>query len=211
VNLAANPWSVSLLFNCGKPIQAAPVVTLDELGRPMIFFGTGAYLQASDVTNTSAQAIYGITDDNSGATISVSDLVDQTSSIHAVTSGKRGWYVNLVENAGERVTRSAALVAGTLYLPSFLPNADACAGGGRSWLYSLDYNDGSAPDNSNGTENNTTAGRVDAMGDGILADPSVDLVNEALILQSSNAVLLTHHINAGLKKLMVRSWRQKWN
>ena len=49
------------------------------------------------------------------------------------------------------------------------------------------------------------------MGDGILADPTVDLVNEQLILQSSNAVLLTEDISAGLKKLMVRSWRQKWN
>jgi hypothetical protein len=96
-------------------------------------------------------------------------------------------------------------------VPSFKPNADACAGGGRSWLYSLDYNDGSAPDHSNETENNTVDGRVQAMGDGILADPSVDLVNEALILQSSNAVLLTHQINTGLRKLNVRSWRQIWN
>ncbi len=211
VNLRVNPWTVTLLFNCGKPIQAAPVLTMDELGRPMIFFGTGQYLQASDVSNTATQTIYGIIDDGTGATVSLSSLVDQSSTIQAVTSTKRGWYVNLVEHAGERVTRSAALIAGTLYLPSFLPNADACSGGGQSWLYSLDYKDGSAPDNANGTENNTTAGRVESMGDGILADPSVDLVNEALILQSSNAVLLTHNINAGLKKLMVRSWRQKWN
>jgi hypothetical protein len=49
------------------------------------------------------------------------------------------------------------------------------------------------------------------MGDGILADPSVDLINEKLILQSSNAVLLTHTINGGLRKTIVRSWRQKWN
>ena len=49
------------------------------------------------------------------------------------------------------------------------------------------------------------------MGDGILADPTVDLVNEKLILQSSNAVLLTEDLSAGLRKLAVRSWKQKWN
>jgi hypothetical protein len=49
------------------------------------------------------------------------------------------------------------------------------------------------------------------MGDGMLADPAVDLVNEQVLLQSSNAVLLTADITGGLKKLIVRSWRQKLN
>jgi type IV pilus assembly protein PilY1 len=211
VDLRTSPWSATLLFDCRKPIQAAPTVTMNSLGQPMILFGTGAYLQPSDLTNTDTQTIYCVTDNGSGIAVSTGDLVDQTSSIHAVGGAQRGWYLDLVQHAGERVTRGAALIAGTLYVPSFLPNTSACAAGGQSWLYSLDYKDGSAPDHSNGSENNTTSGRVESMGDGILADPSVDLVNEALILQSSNAVLLTHDINAGLRKLMVRSWRQKWN
>ncbi|MCC6650044.1 MAG: hypothetical protein IT348_02725 [Candidatus Eisenbacteria bacterium] len=211
VDLNASPWTVSLLFDSGKPIQAAPVVTMDAAGRPMVFFGTGAYLQASDVTDTAQQTIYAITDDGTGGTVALSDLVNQTTAVNSIGNTKKGWYIHLMEEAGERVTRSPALIAGTLYVPSFKPNADACAGGGRSWLYSLDYNDGSAPDHSNETENNTIDGRAQSMGDGILADPSVDLVNEALILQSSNAVLLTHQINTGLRKLNVRSWRQIWN
>ena len=109
------------------------------------------------------------------------------------------------------VTRAPALIAGTLYVPSFRPNAAACQGGGDSWLYSFDYKDGSAPSNANGTENNTTSGRVESQGSGILADPSVDLVNEDLVLQSSNAGLVSRGFNAGLKRLVVRSWRQKWN
>lgn len=211
VDLNTTPWTVSLLFNSGKPIQAPPVVTMDAVGRPVVFFGTGAYLQAADVTTTAVQSIFAITDDGTGHTVLLSDLADQTTTLHSISGTQRGWYVNLVEHAGERVTRMGALIAGTLYMPSFLPNADACAGGGQSWLYSLDYNDGSAPDNANESENNVTTGRVQSMGDGIIADPSVDLVNEALILQSSNAVLLTHTINTGLKKLNVRSWRQIWN
>ncbi|MFI5372845.1 MAG: PilC/PilY family type IV pilus protein, partial [Candidatus Eisenbacteria bacterium] len=210
VDLTTNPWSATVLYNCGKPIQAPPVLTEDTNGHVMVFFGTGKYLTMADPPDTTSQQIYGIIDDNSGTTISSSSLVDQTTTFHSM-SGKRGWFMNLAQGAGERVTHSAALIAGTLYVPSFRPNYAACTGGAQSWLYSLDYKDGSAPDNTNGTSNNTTAGRVQSMGDGILADPSVDLLSQQVILQSSNAVLLTEDISQGVKKLVVHSWRQKWN
>lgn len=211
VNMTASTWTVSKLFSCGKPIQAAPVVTMDNMGRPMVFFGTGQYITGSDPSTTSLQSIYGVIDDGSGATVALSNCVNQTTAFTALTSTQRGWYVNLVEYSGERATHSAVLIAGTLYVTSFQPNTSACTGGGQSWLYSIDYKDGSAPDNYNGTANNVTGGRVQSMGDGILADPSVDLLSEQIILQSSNAVLLAENIGAALKKLMVRSWRQKWN
>jgi type IV pilus assembly protein PilY1 len=211
VDMTRNPWNFSVLFNSGKPIQAAPVITVDALNRPMVFFGTGSYLTATDLASMATQSIYGIIDDGTGATVLASNLVDQTTSFHPMTGGTRGWFVDLTQHAGERVTRSPSLVAGTLYAPSFLPNTTVCSGGGQSWLYSLDYKDGSAPDHANGTSNNTVSGRVESMGDGIMADPSVDLVNETLILQSSNAVLLTHSITGGLQKLAVRAWRQRWN
>jgi type IV pilus assembly protein PilY1 len=211
VDLHANPWTASLLFDAGKPIQAAPVLTLDAVGRVLVFFGTGRYLDDADLTTTSQQTFYAIIDDASGGTVASSTLVDQTTSISAVTTGKRGWYINLVQASGERITRRPALIAGTLYVPSFRPAAGSCLGGGESWLYSLDYKDGSAPSNANGTENNVTTGRVESKGAGILAAPSVDLVNETLILQGSNASLVTKSFNAGLKRLVVRSWRQKWN
>jgi type IV pilus assembly protein PilY1 len=211
INLATNPWTVSRLFNCGQPIQSAPTLTFDELGRVMVFFGTGQYLKLTDPANTNQQTIYGIIDDNSGGTITATDLVDQTTTFHGLTSGNRGWYINLTQGAGERVTHTAALIAGTLYVPSFRPNTTACTGGGQSWLYTLDYKDGSAPDLANGTANNTTADRAQSMGDGILADPSVDLLSEQIILQSSNAVLISEDITAGVRRVIVRSWRQRWN
>lgn len=211
VGLGNSTWTVTLLFDAGRPIQSAPVLTLDELGRVMVFFGTGRYLDTSDLTNTDQQTFYAVVDDGSGGTVSSASLVDQTSSIQAVTAGQRGWYVHLVQASGERITRRPVLIAGTLYVPSSRPNAAACMGGGSSWLYSFDYKDGSAPSNANGSENQTTAGRVEDKGSGILADPSVDLVNEDLILQSSNVSLVTKKFDAGLKRLVVRSWRQKWN
>ena len=211
VNLAVNPWTVSLLYDCGKPIQSAPVLTMDSQGRVMVFFGTGKYLSSADLSTTDTQKFYGLIDDNSGTAINTVDLVDQTSSISSVTGAKRGWFIDLVQQSGERITRRPVLVAGTIYAPSFRPNGAACQGGGDSYLYALDYKDGSAPSNANGVENNVTTGRVTSAGTGILSDPSVDLINEDLVLQSSNASLITQDFNAGLRKLQVRSWRQKWN
>jgi type IV pilus assembly protein PilY1 len=211
LNLNTNPWTKTLLFSGTQPLQAPPVLTIDPYGRPMIFFGTGQFLTAPDVTSTTTQAIYAVVDDGSGTTYTTTDLVNQSSTFNPVTSGSHGWYVDLTQSTGERVTRSAALVAGTLYVVSYKPSTDSCGGGGQSWLYTLDYKDGSAPNHPNGTENNTTSGRSQSMGDGMLADPTVDLVNEAILLQSSNAVVMSQTVQGGLKKLLVRGWRQKWN
>jgi type IV pilus assembly protein PilY1 len=210
VNLTTNPWTVSTLYSGSQPIQSGLTLTTDALGRAMIFFGTGRFITAADPTSTSQQALYGIIDDNSGTTLTISNLTNQTSSYTAMTSGSRGWYINLSQT-GERVIRTPALIAGTLYVPTFAPTTTACAGGGQSWLYSVDFQDGSAPDHHNGAENNSVSDRSQSMGDGILADPTVDLLNEKLILQSSNAVLLTEDISADLNKLLVRSWRQRLN
>ena len=211
VDLTANPWTVTKLINVGQPIQAPPILTLDNMNRVMVFFGTGKYLTMSDPASTAQQSIYGVVDDDSGNTVALTDLVDQSTTIHSFANTTRGWFLNMTNDTGERVTHTAALVAGTLYVPSFRPNSTACTGGGQSWLYSLDYKDGSAPDHNNGTANNVTTGRSQSMGDGILADPSVDLLSEQVILQSSNAVLMTEDISAGVKKLVVHSWRQRWN
>ena len=211
VDVSTNPWTVTLLFDCGQPISAQPVLTLDALGRVMVFFGTGRYLTDSDLSSTAQQAFYAIVDDGSGTAVSLANLVDQTNTINAVPGGKRGWYVNLVQAAGERINRKPALIAGTVYVPSFRPNDAACLGGGDAWLYSFDFKDGSAPSNANGSENNTVAGRVEQKAGGILADPTLDLVNETLVLQSSNASLVTKGLSISLKKLVVRSWRQRFN
>lgn len=210
VDLTRNPWAVSTLFNGTQPIQGSPVATTDELSRDMVFFGTGQYITASDPSSMVQQTVYGVIDDNSGATLTRANLINQTTTFTPLGTGARGWYMDLPAG-GERVTRSAALIAGTLWVPSFAPTTAACAGGGQSWLYSFDYRDGSAPDRRNGQENDTANGRGKSMGDGIMADPTVDLVNEKLILQSSNAVLLTEDLSAELKKLAIRAWRQRWN
>jgi type IV pilus assembly protein PilY1 len=209
IDLRTNPWTKTLIFSCNQPISATPVVTIDATGRPLIFFGTGRFLTTADPTTTTTQSIYGLIDDGTSTTYTPSDLVNQSTSISAIPSNKRGWYINLTQGSGERTTRSAALINGTLYVTSFKPG-ESCGGGGQSWFYTLDYKDGSAPDHANGNANNTTSGRAQSMGDGLIADPTVDLANNAILLQSSNAVVMSQSISGNLKKLLVRGWHQKW-
>lgn len=204
INLQTNPWTATVLYSGSQPIQAPPVVTLNAAGQPMVFFGTGQFLLATDPTTTASQTIYCVIDDGLGTTFTRSDLTNQTSAINTISSGSHGWYVDLLNGAGERVTRGAALIAGVLYVTSFKPSSAACAGGGQAWLYTLDYEDGSSPEGG-------TTGRAHSMGDGMLADPTVDLVNEAILLQSSNAVVMSRPITGGLRRLVVRGWHQTWN
>ena len=210
-DLTANPWTVTQLFSNSQPIQAPPVLTMDDLGRVLVYFGTGRYLTMADLTTTSSQTIYGLIDNHSLSLVTRANMVNQTSTFTALTSANRGWYIDLTQYAGERVTRGGALVGGNLYIPSFRPKSGACQSGGESWLYSLDFGDGSAPDLKDGSENNTTANRIKSMGDGILSNPAVDLVNEDIIMQNSNTTMVSEDINANLQRMVVRSWRQKWD
>lgn len=211
VDLTGNPWTVGQLFNNTQPIQASPVLSMDAQGRVLVYFGTGRYLTRSDLFTTSSQSIYGLIDSYSGPALTRAGLVNQTSTFTALTGADRGWYLDLGQYAGERVTRGAALAAGTLYVPSFRPKSGACEAGGESWLYTLDFGDGSAPDMSDGSENNTTSGRVASKGDGILSNPAIDFANEDIILQNSNTTMISEDIGATVRKLTVRSWRQRWD
>ncbi len=211
VNLTTNPWTVSLLFNNNQPIQGTPVLSIDKAGRVLVYFGTGRYLTDADLYTTAQQTLFGIFDDHSGTTITKTDLVNQTSTINAVPANAKGWYINLSQHAAERVIRSPALVAGALFFTSFRPRSDVCESGGESWLYSLDFADGSAPDNANKTENNNLSARVESKGDGVLSNPTVDIANEEIIFQSSDTSLISHDIDIALQKVLVRSWRQRWN
>ncbi len=59
-DLTGSPWTVTKLFDGNQPIQASPVLTMDDLGRVDIYFGTGRYLTGSDLYTTSSQTIYGL-------------------------------------------------------------------------------------------------------------------------------------------------------
>lgn len=116
----------------------------------MISFGTGKYMELSDTSNTDAQTIYGIWDQNANIS-SRSTLVEQTvfatvtvggdnfriNTDHPVT-GMDGWFMDLPES-GERVDVNPIGRDGRFVFTTRTPSSAACTAGGDSWLMEFDY------------------------------------------------------------------------
>ncbi|NJM11550.1 MAG: hypothetical protein HC889_06410 [Synechococcaceae cyanobacterium SM1_2_3] len=58
------------------------------------------------------------------------------------TEPKRGWYLDLTLNAGERVVSDALILGSRFIFTSILPDPDPCEAGGKSWLNILDATTG---------------------------------------------------------------------
>ncbi|MDB5927139.1 MAG: Type fimbrial biosis protein PilY1, partial [Betaproteobacteria bacterium] len=155
-----------------QPITAAAEGTIHPTGTGYIIaFGTGKYLENTDVSSTPAQTFYGIWDkDDSKGNISLqtvvtgrSQLLAQTasnvtvgSSIYRVVSANaptwtgasynRGWYMDF-PTTGERSVFRPLILSGRLIYTTLVPSTAACSLGGTSFLMIVDP---------------TTGGRVDA-------------------------------------------------
>lgn len=206
------PWTKSKLFDtAGQPIEARPTVTFDDKGQALVLFGTGEYIKDADIADTSTQTFYCVQDDHQlGATLTKDDLTDQTSSFNVVDASSRGWYIDL-ENTGERVNKPAALAAGTVYFVSFKPNSASCESGGVSWLWEVDYGDGSNPDNADESEDDYTEKRRNDLGEGIYSEPTIDLANEDVLVQSTKTAIESRDAKGRILRVLVRSWRERYN
>jgi Tfp pilus tip-associated adhesin PilY1 len=184
---------------------------VNEFNQVMLYFGTGRYIESVDIDDVTGQTFYCVIDDHTETSVGRYDLIDQTNSIETLTPNYRGWYIDLVQASGERITKPDALVAGVVYFSSFQPNAEICGSGGHSWLYSVDFRDGSAIDSEDGTENDVTEGRVNDLGVGIGSEPVFDFANEQIIVQLNDTRIEVRDVDMDIKQLIVRSWRQQWN
>lgn len=149
-----------------RPITARPdlaKVPLEEDADPvtMVYFGTGKYLEATDVEDLSLQALYGIID--GGNTLDQDDLLEQTIEFQAnvefgdnevpvrvvtanVPSDKdnsddSGWVLELVYDnnlEGERSVVRPVIHEAAVLFTTIIPSGDACSGGGSSWVMALD-------------------------------------------------------------------------
>jgi type IV pilus assembly protein PilY1 len=165
---AAGSWNVAY---SGTPVYQArdassnpqPITTAIEVTRHpgnglMLLFGTGQYIQTTDVAATAVQSLYGIRE-NGAVVASRAALVQQfvtetvaagANTYRAVTSNpvnyavNSGWYLDL-PTAGERVVVDPILRHGRFIVPTTIPSADPCATGGYSWLMELDYLGGGRP------------------------------------------------------------------
>ncbi|HFB1516235.1 TPA: pilus assembly/adherence protein PilC, partial [Neisseria gonorrhoeae] len=128
----SSKWSVSTIFEGGKPITSAPAVSR-LADKRVVIFGTGSDLSEEDVLNTDEQYIYGIFDDDEGTgTVKVTvqngtggGLLEQTLTKENNTlflsnnkasggSADKGWVVKLMD--GERVTVKPTVVLRTAFV-----------------------------------------------------------------------------------------------
>jgi type IV pilus assembly protein PilY1 len=205
-----NNWWGWIVFDTGgQPIQAKPVAAFFDGNSMMVMFGTGRYLQASDVTSTGQQTFYALRDNlNFYTSYGPGDLVDQTSSIQD-TAGSQGWRFDLTMDSGERVVEPAAVVEGVVYFTSFAPDAGECSAGGRSWLYAVDFKTGAPIDPETLEPSDDVASRGTELGDGVASRPVISLGDGSLIVQTSDARLSIEDLIVPPRTMVVRSWREQ--
>ncbi|MFO1228091.1 pilus assembly protein [Roseateles sp.] len=161
---------------------AQPVTSRPELAlvgnKVMVYVGTGRYMGYPDLTDDSAQSIYGIKDklEDTGwgnPRTPINKFVQQTLALGTCPKGSAacaegvvtrnvaapnpvnletdgGWYVDLPATR-ERVNADPQLALGTLVVNSNVVNVgDVCTVGGSSWANYLDYKTGASVSTAKG-------------------------------------------------------------
>jgi type IV pilus assembly protein PilY1 len=151
-----------------------------------LYFGTGKYLEGTDIATTGQQTFYSIWDKAlSPSTISGRSVLQQqtitttttvsggtyrTSSANTVAwdapvvagGTKRGWYMDLPAS-GERVASKPTLYSNRILFTTLIPDSAVCASGGTGWLMELD-----------------------AVGGGPLSGPSFDVNGDGVVDSADN-------------------------
>ncbi|GAB2660745.1 pilus assembly protein [Arenimonas aestuarii] len=177
-----------------QPITGGLSVSMDPATfKPWVFFGTGKYLESSDLTSTGVQSLYGVKDDNVAVGARATDLQARTM---AVTNGvidgkpvrafeanaplpadKKGWFVDLtVVPPAERMVGDPFLLGNVLVAASIIPSSDPCDAGGTGYINALDAYTGTSVQNP----------FFDVDGDGAFDDDRLRSGNESLPVGSVN-------------------------
>ncbi|HFB8046785.1 TPA: PilC family type IV pilus tip adhesin [Neisseria gonorrhoeae] len=152
----SNPdrWSVSTIFEGGRPITSAPAVSR-LADKRVVIFGTGSDLSEEDVVGKDQQYIYGIfDDDNRTVKVTVQNgtaggLLEQNLTQENKTlflnkasggSADKGWVVKLKE--GQRVTVKPTVVLRTAFVTIRKYNDGGC--GAETAILGINTADGGA-------------------------------------------------------------------
>lgn len=169
--ISALKLGIAQVGSTPQPITTKPML-IQASGKPVVIVGTGRYLGEDDLSDNGIQTVYAIkdplTNDSWGTIRTNADFVkqtltaDDTAKTASITSNtvdwstKAGWWVDL-PHSKERVSTPMSLQLSTLVVPTSIPNGDACASGGASWLYFLNATNGSTINtNPVGTEQSDT-------------------------------------------------------
>lgn len=159
------------LFTADGPITGAPAVASNkDMARAtnepnlMVYFGTGKYLETTDVTNIDTQAFYGVWD-KGVASLNSNNLVErfleeEQRDVDGVTQDIRvsegdpvnytslyGWFADLTDT-GERVVNNPVVRGDYVYINTIIPSSDPCAGGGSGWIMGFGRMGGIVVDNA---------------------------------------------------------------
>ena len=161
-----------------QPITAAPDVVAHPSGASygyMILFGTGKYLETTDLADTSSQTFYGIQDNGVAVGGRASgQLVAQTVTAVTTISGNtyrsisnnavnwtggtvHGWYLDL-PSSGERAVSDSITQDKIVKFTTMIPSTVVCSYGGTGYLMELDLSTGGA----------ISTPTLDVNGDGII-------------------------------------------
>ena len=134
-----------------------------NFGKRYVFVGTGRYLVADDVTNTSVQSWYGLID-NDAAITGRTALKQRTVALEQTVSGRTarafsvassgdmsglsGWYLDFTSALGaaqgERMIGEQKNFAGALVGASIVPSSNSCTPGGNGFINVIDAFTGGA-------------------------------------------------------------------
>ena len=144
-----------------QPITHPPVVSLHPTSGLMVLFGTGKYLENSDIASTEVQTYYGLRDIGTAITgraslksVVLSDTLPRsiTSQVAATTpqtdaAGNAldlGWRADM-SISGERITGRTFISNRIVLFDTVVPNSDLCEGGVSSQITAMQYDSGSTP------------------------------------------------------------------
>ncbi len=190
---SVSSWNLAYkLYSANQPITTTPDVARNPNGGFMIYFGTGKYIESSDISNTAANTFYGIWDNFNG-TVSSSSLVQQSVTGTVTATGgtyrtvtqnavnytasvpAKGWYM-ILPTSGERSVSDPTVRGGRVIFTTIIPASGVCANGGTSWFMELDYLSGGR----------LTSPPFDTNGDGLVSAAS-DLAVGGLGLSNLNS------------------------
>ncbi|NCQ34834.1 hypothetical protein GW813_07115, partial [bacterium] len=77
-----------------------------------------------------------------------------------------------------------------------------------SYLYQMDYRDGSKAKNN---PSDNLDDRSVSLGDGVASYPVVDLSSGTVVVQSSDAEIHINDIQAPITRMTVRSWQESYD
>lgn len=227
-----------------QPITAQVTVARNSLTTDLlnyrktyVFFGTGSFVYANDVTGRQVQSWYGLIDegritggraDLRQRTIDLLGAVGafQTRVFSEATSGdmagKKGWFVDLKDPTarGERIVTSSILyrfLEPVLLASSIIPDPDPCQAGGGGYVNAINpftgarltYSPFDLTNDGRFDDNDKLSGKVVGSFDPGIGMPSEPtIVGDRLVVGGSSGDIADMRINLGLQRTGRISWRE---